>query len=235
VFVLKTSREFKQALKLSIPTLFAYFPLGLVFAALWLEAGFPAYLAPVMSMLAYAGAVQFIALSMMQEHASVLAIVLATSFIAFRNVFYGLSFIERFKSKPKLIKVFLMFGLVDATYGILLSNPEEAGRDDTTFCFYVSLLSFIYWVLGTCAGLVLFASLPHLKGLDFMLTSFFMILVVDYYLISRDKLSLIMPIIFAFLSFVVFPKQYLLLSIIFSLMFIYITEERKQKNKQDAS
>jgi predicted branched-subunit amino acid permease len=94
------------------------------------------------------------------------------------------------------------------------------------------LFPYLYWISGTCLGLALFSSMPEIKGLDFMLTSFFMILVVDYYLISRDKLSLIMPIAFACFSFLIFPKQYLLFSIICSVLFIYISETRKEKNAE---
>ncbi len=218
------SPELKQAFKISMPSLFAYFPLGMVFTILWLKAGFPAYWAPIMSVFAFAGAVQLVALSMMQEHASVIAILLAVSFIASRNLFYGLSLIERYQDKPKLTKAFLIFGLVDATYGMLMVNPEKPGRDDTAFCFYVTLWPYIYWMLGTFSGLFLFSFMSEIKGLDFMLTSFFMVLVIDYYLVSRDKLSLIMPVAFACFSFLIFPKQYLLLSIILSAIFIYMSE-----------
>jgi 4-azaleucine resistance transporter AzlC len=230
---MKTSTELKQALRLSVPAFLAYFPLGIVFTVLWLKAGFPGYWAPVMSIFAFAGAAQFVALSMMQEHAGVFAIILATSFIAFRNVFYGLSVSERFKTKPKYLKGFLIFGLVDATYGILTSNPEKPEYDDTAFCFYVTLFPYLYWVGGTLLGLSLFSVMPEIKGLDFMLTSFFMILVVDYYCVSRDKLSLLMPIIFSWISFTLLPKQYLLLSIILSALFIYVAEGRKSKTSKD--
>jgi 4-azaleucine resistance transporter AzlC len=228
------SSELKQAFKLSIPSLFAYFPLGMVFSILWLQAGFPGYWALIMSVFAFSGAVQLVTLSMMQEHASIVAIILAGSFIASRNIFYGLNFIERFKSKPKWIKAFLIFGLVDATYAVLTVNPERPERDDTAFCFYVTLWPYIHWIIGTVVGLALFSSIPDIKGLDFMLTSFFMILVIDYYLVSRDKLSLIMPIAFACFSFLIFPKQYLLLSIICSFLFLYVTETRKEKTIEEA-
>ena len=116
--MMNVSVEFKRALKFSLPTLFAYFPLGIIFAILWVEAGFPGYWAVTMSAVAFAGAVQFVALSMMQAKSGVLAILLAGSFVAFRNVFYGLSLLERFKYKPKLIQALLIFGLVDATYAV---------------------------------------------------------------------------------------------------------------------
>jgi 4-azaleucine resistance transporter AzlC len=231
----KTKTELKLALKLSIPTLFAYFPLGIVFSILWLKAGFPGFWAPIMSIFAFAGAVQFVALSMMQDHAGLFAILLAISFIAFRNVFYGLSFIERFKNMPKSIKAFLIFGLVDATYGMLTANPENEEHNDTAFCFYVALFPFIYWVSGTGLGLLLYSYMPPLHGFEFMLTSFFMILVIDYYLISRDRYSLFMPIIFALISYMLLPNQFLLVSIIFSTLFIHFKEYYKDKKEQCVS
>ncbi|MDF1758625.1 MAG: AzlC family ABC transporter permease [Legionellaceae bacterium] len=230
---MKTKIEFKHALKLSTPTLFAYVPLGIVFTMLWLKAGFPAFWAPVMSTIAFAGAVQFVALSMMQVHADVLAIIIAISFIAFRNVFYGLSLIDRFKDKPLHIKLFLIFGLVDPTYGILVTHPENPKYNDTSFCFYVTLLPYIYWVSGSFMGLFLYSSMPDIAGLDFMLTSFFMILVVDYYLISRDNLSLLVPIVLAFISYILLPNQYLVVSILLSMFFINLQENRKEKESQE--
>ena len=143
-------------------------------------------------------------------------------------------FIERFKTKPRLIKVCLMFGLVDAMYGMLMAHPENSDYDGTAFCCYVSLFSFLYWLVGTCLGLIVFDSIPLIRGLDFMLTSFFMILVIDYYLVSRDSLSLYMPIFFGLIAFMVLPHQYLLLSIIFSVLFIHSHEARKANNTQNA-
>lgn len=223
----RISVECKKAFKLSIPTFFAYFPLGLIFSVLWLKAGFPAYIAPIMSAFVFAGAAQYAALSMMQEKASIVAIALAVSFIAARNIFYGLSFIERFKSKPKWLRPFLMFALVDATYAILMTTPEDDAYDDTALCAYVSLFPWLYWFGGTVLGLLIYSSIPEFKGIDFMLTSFYMILVTDYYLVSRDKLSLIMPIVFAAIWYALLPHEYLLLSIVSSTFFIYYLESRK--------
>ncbi|MCR9192250.1 MAG: AzlC family ABC transporter permease [Gammaproteobacteria bacterium] len=230
---MNTSAEFKTAVNLSLPTFFAYFPLGIVFAVLWLKAGIAGYWAPMMSMFVFAGAVQFVALSMIQEHASILAIVLATSFVAFRNVFYGLSLIERFKSKPKLLKLFLIFGLVDATYGILNAHPQNSSHNDHAFCFYLALLPYLYWVSGTWLGLLIYPIMPEIQGLDFMLTSFFMVLVVDLYCVSRDKFSLWMPVVFTFISYLILPKQYLVFAILLSVIFLYISESRELKTTED--
>ena len=109
----------KQALLITTPTLLAYFPLGVIYGVLFTHADYPWYIAPLMSATIYAGAVQFVALSMMIEHASLIAILMATVFIAMRNSFYGLSVIERFKPAPLLKRFFL----VNAKGQKLLSSP----------------------------------------------------------------------------------------------------------------
>lgn len=227
-----TDPIFQKAFKLSIPTLFTYFPLGIIFAILWIQNDFPAFWAPIMSMFAFAGVVQMIALSMMKVHASIFAIFFAVIFVALRNVFYGLNFIERFNSKPLLLRLFLIFGLVDATYGILVTNSADSVDDDKKFCFYVTLLPFLYWITGTLLGAFIFTNLPTFPGIEFILTCFFMILVIDYYQMHKDKLCIIMPIIFAAICYAAVPNYFLLASIVLSTIFIYFFENYKLKTKE---
>lgn len=229
---MQTDPELRRAFKLCMPTLFTYFPLGIIFAILWIQDGFPAFWAPLMSMFAFAGVIQMIALSMMKVHASIYAIFFAVIFVALRNVFYGLNFIERFNNKPFFLRIFLIFGLVDATYGILVTNPTESVSDDNKFCFYVTLLPFLYWVFGTLLGAFIFTDLPTFQGIEFILTSFFMILVIDYYQMHKDRLCIIMPVIFAAISYVITPEYFLLASIISSTIFIYFFENYKVQNKE---
>lgn len=212
--------EFKDALSVTTPTLIAYFCLGIVFGVLFTHANFSWYLAPLMSALAYAGAVQFVALSMMMEHSSVLAILLATVFIALRNSFYGLTVIERFKPAHPLLRAFLIYGLVDSTYAIF--SIKEKQTNDIRFCFYVTLLPYLSWVGGTFFGALFADVVPELQGLDFVLTSFFALLVIEYYLINKKIDALIVPIVASFASYWLIPQYYLLLAIISCASYLYI-------------
>ena len=58
-----------------------------------------------------------------------------------------------------------------------------------------------------------------------------MILVIDYYQMHKDKLCIIMPIIFAATYYSLIPKYFLLTSIITSTAFIYFYENYKLQNK----
>lgn len=220
-----------QSFRLTLPVLFAYFPLGLVFGVLFAHSGFSWYFAPIMSLLVFGGSVQFVALSLMTKAASVYAIVLARVFLAFRNSFYGLNLLERFKTHW-LIKSLLIFMLVDATYVVLVSNPAQPGRDDVSFCFWASFLIYAYWVLGTFVGALFSQWIPPFHALSFILPAFFMVLSVDYFIAKRKWHIIVMPIICAVVAYLLLPQEYLLLAIIFSLASILVI--RKVEGKRHA-
>lgn len=223
--LLKNQPELAKAVKLSLPVIFAYFPLGMVFGVLFTNAGFAWYLAPLMSVFVYGGSVQFIALSMMEDHSGVFAILFATLFVAVRNSFYGLSLLERFKTRW-LLKAFFIFGLVDATYAILMTHPAKKNQDDIKFCFYLTLVIYLSWTLGTFVGALFSNYLPHFSGLSFILPCFFLVLVVEYYLSTKSLQSIIAPIIFAAIAYYMMPNNYLFMAIVLSIFYIILVQSR---------
>ena len=214
------SNEATIALRETLPTVFAYSPLGIVFGVLFTHADFTWYLAPIMSAVVYAGAVQFVALSMMIDHAGIFAILVASLFIGLRNSFYGLSLIERFQPFNRLTRFFLIFGLVDATYAILATRPIH--KNDARFCFYITLFPYLGWVGGTFVGAYFADFIPDLKGMEFILTSFFMVLVIEYFLTNKKIDALLVPIIAAFLAYWITPQYYLLLAILTCTFYLYL-------------
>lgn len=210
---IKHDDELQAAFSLSLPILFAYFPLGIVFGILFFNLGYPWYYAPLMSALVYAGAVQFIALGIFAAHGSYLELILATIFVAFRNAFYGLSVMDRFATHL-IKKCYLIFGLVDSTYAILISTPKY--NNDERFCLWITFFSHFYWVSGTATGAYFAKSLPNIHGLEFILTSFFMVLVVEQYLSLRTFKPFIIAAIAAIVAAVITPHEFLLTAILLS-------------------
>ena len=220
--------ELQMAFKLSLPTLFAYVPLGIVFGLVFAHSGFAWYLAPLMSLMVFGGSVQFVALSMMTEGANVLAIVIATVFIAFRNSFYGLSLLQRYCQRG-LLKFLMIFTLVDATYAILMANPPDGKMDDSRFCVWLSVLVYSYWVFGTLLGAVFSNWVPSFPGLSFILPCFFMVLALEYFLAKRDLFAIITPLVSVIIAYIIFPTQYLLVAILFCVLFILMINTVRQK------
>lgn len=208
----------QYAFKLTLPVLFAYFPLGVVFGVLFVHQGFEWFWAPLMSMLAYAGTVQFLVLTMLDNGATVLAIAVAAFLVAFRNAFYGVSFLHRYRKLPPWLKGLLAFGMVDATYAVLVAHPKAPVK----FCIKVTALLYLYWVAGTLCGAVFANAMPMIDGLEFVLTSFFGVLVVDFYHVHKSVFPLVLPIIFSIVAYVFFPEQSLVIAILLSVIFLYL-------------
>lgn len=216
-----------KSFRLTFPIFIAYIFLGAVFGIVFTNTGFAWYLAPLMSAVIYGGTVQFVTLSMISEHAHLFAIVFTTFFIAFRNAFYGLSLIERFKC-CWWKKCILIFGLVDATYAIIMANPPRGDKnEDIQFCLGVTLLSYIYWVIGTVLGAYFANFIPNFSAMNFIMPCFFMVLALEFYLINRRIDNIIIPIISMFLAYWLLPNHYLLLALCFSLTYLSIVTQIK--------
>lgn len=210
-----------HALKVSSPIFFAYFPLGIVFGILFNHLGFNWVYAPIMSLLVYAGSVQFVALSFLMSHGSLVSMLVATLFVALRNSFYGLAFLERYDTKWYK-KLFLIYGMVDATYALLVTHNDLPKKQDEKFCLYLTFLIMFYWVSGTFVGALFSQWLPQIPGLGFVLPCFFMVLVVEQYLKLRTFKPFFMAIIAAIIAFLIYPQQFLLLAICISIIFILL-------------
>lgn len=165
----------------TIPIFVAYFPLGMVFGLIFENQGYYWLLGPVMSLLVYGGAVQFLALSMLEQGEGLLPITIACLFIAIRNFFYGSSFFARFAKFNVISRAYLIFSLVDATYALLLQPSPVEEKDDEKYCLYLSVLIHIYWVSGTMVGAIFGNVLPQIKGLEFVLSILFVIFALDQY------------------------------------------------------
>ena len=216
------SKEFKRAFSLSLPTLFAYFPLGLLFGVLFTQTQFHWLGAPLMSALLYAGAAQFVVLSMLSNHAGLFAILCACLFISLRNIFYGISVGERLNHAPSWMKPVLMFGLVDANYAIFTNYPPDPALDDIKFCFILTLLMYSYWVIGTLIGAIFASMIPNIESMGFILTAFFFLISIQSFKKNASIDIFVVPSLFAILTYQFSPNYYLLITIAMASIYLYL-------------
>ena len=98
---MKYKKEFKKAFQVSIPVMMGYAVLGFAFGLLLVSFDYPWYLAPIMSIFIYAGALQFVAINFFNVKAGMIDIAIASWFVNIRQSFYGLSLLKRFKDTGK--------------------------------------------------------------------------------------------------------------------------------------
>ena len=108
------SSPVRQAFVDTIPVLTGYLALGFGFGIMLQASGFPVWLAPVMSITMYAGAMQYVAVGLLSSGASLFTVGLTTILVNARHLFYGISLLDKFKNTGKRT-LYMIFALTDET------------------------------------------------------------------------------------------------------------------------
>jgi 4-azaleucine resistance transporter AzlC len=196
----------KTAFTDSAPALFGYLPLGVAFGIVSFKNIENIWFGPLMSLLVYAGAAQYMSLSVIASKGTLWDLSLMTFILNFRHVFYGIPFLKIFK-QTRWKKSYLIFGITDETYSILTTSTH---KNDSNYCFWISILTHSYWILGTIIGSVLGAYLYiDLSALDFTLTALFVILSIEQAYVALDYKPFCVGILSFFAALCV-PDEYFL-------------------------
>ncbi len=216
-------RELKAAFKVSIPVMMGYIVLGFAFGLLLVSFNYPWYIALLMSIFIYAGALQFLAIGFFNAKVGLVDIAIASIFVNIRQSFYGLSVLKKFK-KTKKLKPYLIFALTDETYGLLTTIKENPQINHKYYYFYLSLLNQSYWVLGTILGAIFGSFVDfNTKGLDFSLTALFVVLAIEQYKTNKNYIPFLIATITSIIALIFIPPSNMLIfSMICSLIALLI-------------
>lgn len=176
------------AFRQSLGVLFGYVFLGTAFGILLRQAGFGALWSLAFSGLVYAGSLQFVLAGFLAAPTALPTVALMSLFINARHLFYGLSFIERFRSMGKK-RPYMIFSLTDETYSVLCGMDEvPAGVDKNSAMFLVALLDQLYWVAGSLLG-TFAGGLPlDFTGIDFSMTALFLVIFLEQWRGAKSHL-----------------------------------------------
>lgn len=202
------------AIKKSLPVLFGYLFLGSAFGIMLYDAGYNFLWAIFISLIVYAGSGQFLLVSLLSAGANLPTVAMMTLFINSRHIFYGLSYVDKFK-KGKWRYPFLIFGLTDETYSVntsITTVPEAV--DEVHARYLISLFNHIYWIIGSIVGSLAGQIIPiDFTGIDFSMTALFVVIFID--LIrgkkGRGKLVGFIGILCAILCLAIFGTEKFLL------------------------
>lgn len=173
----------------SLPIVLAYVPVGWVFGVLARRAGLTVLETQLMSSVIYAGAAQFIAISMFSTGAGAGAMILTTFLVNLRHVLFSMSLAPRLKSLTPRELAVLAYGVTDETF-VLNSVELDRGARDREFILGVNLGAFLAWNAGTLAGALAggFIIDTGALGLEFALPALFISLLVFQ---LKDQASLV--------------------------------------------
>ena len=167
------------AFRQSVPVMLGYIFLGIAFGLLLQDAGYSFWWAFLCSAVIYAGSMQFVLVSLLIGGASLLNAAVMTLFINGRHIFYGLSFVEKYKKMGKACP-YMIFSLTDETYSVLCGTKVPEGMDENKVFFWISFLDQSYWVLGSVLGALVGSRITFdSTGIDFSMTALFIVIVVE--------------------------------------------------------
>ena len=225
-------REFRFALRYTIPIFFTYVFLGIAFGILMTEAGYGVMLSVASAVFIYAGSMQIIMVPMMASGASLGSLAFTTFFVNARHIFYGLGFVDRYR-RMGWKAPYMIYSLTDETYTILSSIRCDEGIDEDRAYFLISFLNQLSWILGCFLGSVAGTYLNFdMSGIDFSATAFFLIVVITQWKAHRSKLPFLAACVCSAVCFMLFGADYFLIPSIVSCMVVLILLKKPIQAKE---
>ncbi len=221
----------KQAFVATLPVLTGYVVLGVGFGIILKAGGYGVLLAFVMSLVIYAGSMQYVAIGLLSGGASLITVALTTLMVNARHLFYGISMLESYKDTGKR-KPYLIFALTDETYS-LVCNPDlnMSGEERNHYYFFVSLFNHFYWVLGSVLGAVLGSVVSfNSEGIDFALTALFLTVFLEQWLSSKKHIPAIVGVAVSVICLILFGKDSFLIPTMLGISIALCLYKEKQQN-----
>lgn len=188
----------------TIPVLTGFTFLGIAYGILMNSKGYGFEWTVLMSVLAFAGSAQYVAITFLTTQFNPVYALMLTLMINARHLFYGISMLEKYKGTGKF-KAYLIFGLCDETFSIICSAEPPEGVDRNWFMFFITLLDHGYWVLGSAiGGLLGYMVSFNTKGLDFVLTALFVVIFIGQWKSQKNHRPAIIGLASSILCLAIF-------------------------------
>lgn len=179
-------REVRYAFTQTIPVLLGYIFLGIAFGLVLQDAGYSFWWAFFCSLFIYAGSMQFVLVTLLTSGVSLIYASVMTLFINGRHIFYGLSFIEKFRKMGKAYP-YMIFSLTDETYSVLCSLKVPDKMNENRVSLFIALFDHSYWIIGSVLGAVIGELITFATtGIDFSMTALFVVIVLNQWMESRE-------------------------------------------------
>lgn len=200
----KKRNTVKAAFKATLPVLAGYIVLGMGFGIVLESKGYGVLWSFAMSLLIYAGSLQYLAIDLLSAGASLIATALTTLMVNARHLFYGISAAEKYRGLGKK-KPYMIFVLTDETYSLVCGGETPENVDKKDYYFLISLFDHVYWVTGSVAGSLMGRVLPFsTEGVDFALTALFVTIFTEQWLSNKDHTAAIIGVASSVVCLIVF-------------------------------
>ncbi len=229
------SKAFRAAFPVTLPILAGFMFLGVAYGVFMNVSGFGAGWTFLMSLLIFAGSMEFVAVGLLLGAFNPLGALLLTLMVNARHLFYGISMLEKYKGTGWK-KPYLIFGMCDESFSINYSAKIPEGVDRGWCMFFVTLLNHAYWVAGATIGGVLGSFVNFdLKGLEFVMTALFVVIFVEQWMKQKVHDSAMIGIAISVLGLILFgPERFIIPSMIAILAVLTLTRKALERKTAEA-
>jgi len=193
-----------------------YAPIAFSFGLAAMQTGLHPVLVLASSVLVFAGASQFLLITLLAPGASLFAAIPTVLLMNARHLFYGPALLARFTHPDaRLASPLLAFGLTDEVFAAAMSQLDRiAPTQKERWYLGLQLGAYIAWVGGTALGVVLTSSFqdpPVLvrEGLSFILPALFFVLLLELN-IRRHRTVILATVLACALLMMVLPAHHAL-------------------------
>lgn len=159
----------------AVPIVMGYVPIGLALGVLAAQAGLTPVDTGAMSVFVYAGASQFIGVSMLAAGLSPMTIALTTFLVNLRHLLMSAALSPYMKHVRRAQGAFLAFFVTDESFAVSVAAFQKRGKADVTYMIGLYGTSYASWVLATVVGALVGGAfvVPDSLALDFALSAMF--------------------------------------------------------------
>lgn len=188
------------------------FPLGIALGVLVVQAGLPAWVAPALSVVVFAGSVELLLVSMLAAATPIFTIAVMVFVVNFRHVFYAFSF-PLSRVRAGLPRAYSLYALIDEAYATYSLMPHDKLTSTRIVAGQVAMQC--YWVGGGIVGLIIASALPApIEGFEFALAATFIVMTLDAIRSKREVPSAILAGLSVTIALVTFPDHAMLSALV---------------------
>ncbi len=231
---MNVKKTLQFAFQQTIPILFGYLFIGIAFGLMLQNAGYHWLWALLSSLVIYAGSLQYVLVVLLTSGATLLSSFFISLIVNGRQVFYGISLIEKFKLFKKE-KPYMVFSLTDETYSVFCSLKVPEELEEKQVMFFIAIFNQSYWIIGSVVGAIVGDLICfNAKGVDFAMTALFTVILIEYLQEQKNQLPALLGIVSAIL-FLCFlgPDTFIIPSLLLSSIILMIFRKSIEQRAGD--
>ena len=221
------SKTLRYALTHSFPIFISFIPVGLAYGVLMESAGYNFLWTGACSFFVLAGSLQYLMVSFFAGGVSLATVAVMALLLNSRHIFYGLSFIEKFRSFG-IWKYFLIYSLTDENYSLHCSHQIPDGVNEKWAYVITAALPWLYWVILSALGALIGTLIPFdTTWIDFALTALFIVILIEQIKGADNRLPALLAAVSGIVCLVIFgPSNFILPSLLITVMLLSILRGR---------